>query len=101
MAAAVGRGSQTMSSFCFKPMLRKAYHRKSNSTDMISDTVKVNGEEVKTKTAAGDHGGSWWIPDDRTGIYCPKGQEKVLADVPLGAGKDSGVHYFFNNLNHG
>ncbi|KAA8542027.1 hypothetical protein F0562_023179 [Nyssa sinensis] len=96
MAAAVGRGAQTMNSMGIKPMLRKAYHRKSSSPD-IGDTFKLNGEEVKNKGIAGDRDNSWWVPDDRTGIYYPKGQEKIMVDVPPGAGKDFGVNWFSNN----
>ncbi|KAI3455184.1 hypothetical protein Pfo_011847 [Paulownia fortunei] len=80
------------------PMLRKAYHRKSGSPDMASDTVKLNGEEAKHKTAAAAVNGdaTWWIRDDRTGIYYPKGQEKVIEDVPQGAAKDFGTINWFD-----
>lgn len=29
--------------------------------------------------------GGLWVPDPRTGIYYPKGHEKVMEDVPNGA----------------
>ncbi|KAL7099508.1 hypothetical protein ACP275_09G088300 [Erythranthe tilingii] len=102
-SAAAGRGAQTMNSIYFKPMLRKAYHKKSGSPDMVSDTVKLNGEEVKQKATvsiagagAGNGDGTWWVRDDRTGIYYPKGQEKVIEDVPQGAGKDFGAVNWFD-----
>ncbi|KAL6972933.1 hypothetical protein U1Q18_027107 [Sarracenia purpurea var. burkii] len=97
MAATVARGAHTtMNTMQIKPMLRKAYHSKSSCADMVSDVVKVNGEEVKNqKRFPGDRrDGDWWVPDHRTGIYYPKGQEKVMEDVPLGAGKDFGVNWF-------
>lgn len=80
-----------------RPMLRKAYHRKS-----CSESVKLNGEEVNhTKAAAAGGGGgsdatTWWVRDDRTGIYYPKGQEKLMEDVPQGAAKDFGTINWFH-----
>ncbi|XP_059302551.1 uncharacterized protein LOC132054590 [Lycium ferocissimum] len=96
--AAAGRGAQSMNFMYFKPMLRKAYHRKSTSPDMISDTVKLNGEEVKSsKGVMKNHDDSWWVPDDRTGIFYPKGHEKVIEDVPSAAGRDFGAINWFSN----
>lgn len=65
---------------------------------MVSDTVKLNGEEVSHwKASAGGNGdATWWIRDDRTGIYYPKGQEKVIEDVPQGAAKDFGTINWFD-----
>lgn len=40
---------------------------------------------------------SWWVPDDRTGIFYPKGQEKVIEDVPSAAGRDFGAVNWFSN----
>ncbi|CAA0816507.1 Unknown protein [Striga hermonthica] len=97
-STAAGRGAQTMNSMYFKPMLRKAYHRKSGSPgspDTLSDTVKVNGEEVKqTRPSSGE--ATWWVRDDRTGLFYPKGQEKVIEDVPQGAGKEIGTINWFD-----
>ncbi|KAL0342225.1 UNVERIFIED_CONTAM: hypothetical protein Scaly_1885100 [Sesamum calycinum] len=61
-SAAAGRGAQTMNSMYFKPILRKAYHRKSGSPDIVSDTMKLNGEEMKHKTTAatGNGDATWW-----------------------------------------
>ncbi|OIT02813.1 PREDICTED: uncharacterized protein LOC109228373 [Nicotiana attenuata] len=100
--AAAGRGAQSMNFMYFKPILRKAYHRKSTSPDMISDTVKLNAEEVKSKgTVMKDHNDdNWWVPDDRTGIFYPKGQEKVIEDVPSAAGKATNygdINWFSNH----
>lgn len=73
------------------------YHRK--SPDVLSDTAKLNGDEVKNKNiVAGNCDATWWIPDDRTGIYYPKGQEKVMEDVPQDAGRNFGaINWFFNH----
>lgn len=83
-------------------MLRKAFHRKSDSADkMISDTTKLNGEEMKNKNMIpnpNNKDSNWWIPDERTGIFYPQGQEKVMADVPPSAGKDfERIHWFSNH----
>ncbi|XWS20548.1 hypothetical protein CRYUN_Cryun31cG0111300 [Craigia yunnanensis] len=58
--------------------------------------MKLEAEEVtkKKKSMGGNHDGSCWVPHDRTGIYCPKGQEKVLEDVPAVAGKDTWINWF-------
>lgn len=98
MATSASRGAQTVNSMYFKPMLRKAFHRKSNPPDMVSDTAKLNGEEMKNKSAVvgNNHDGNWWIPDDRTGIFYPKGHEKVMEDVPSGAAKDAdAINWFY------
>ncbi|XP_057464373.1 uncharacterized protein LOC130754220 [Actinidia eriantha] len=98
MAATVARGSQTMNSMYIKPMLRKAYHKKGSYADVVSDAAKLNSEEMKTKSLVGDYRDSnWWVPDHRTGIYYPKGQEKVIEDVPLRAEKDFRINWFYNN----
>ncbi|WOG99328.1 hypothetical protein DCAR_0518676 [Daucus carota subsp. sativus] len=88
MATSASRGAQTMNSVYLKPMLRKAYHRKSG--EKVSDGLKKN-EDRKMKD------GNWWIRDDRTGIFYPKGQEKVMEDVPLHAGRDFGVNWLSNS----
>nr|GMD07787.1 Actin cytoskeleton-regulatory complex protein [Ipomoea batatas] len=64
----------------YRPMVRKAsYHRKSGSPEMMNETVKLNGEEAKSKKKEE----TWWIPDNRTGIFYPKGQNKPLTTKPL------------------
>lgn len=37
-----------------------------------------------------------WVPHEKTGIYCPKGQEKVMDNVPSGAAKDFCINWRFN-----
>jgi hypothetical protein len=80
-------------------MFRKTFHKKSSSPDMIRDTMKLEGEEVKKTSHDIGHSDSTyvWIPHDRTGIYYPKGQEKVMEDVPPAAVKDVGVNWFSYN----
>ncbi|KAF5447928.1 hypothetical protein F2P56_033442 [Juglans regia] len=95
------RGTQTMNSMFFKPMVRKTYHKRSSaSPDMIRETtVKLEAEEVKNKSSVGEStdGNYVWVPHERTGIYYPKGQEKVMEDVPPVATKDFGVNWFSYN----
>ncbi|CAA2967841.1 PREDICTED: uncharacterized protein LOC101265141 [Olea europaea subsp. europaea] len=95
--ASASRGAQTFNCMHFKPILRKAYHRKSGPPDMMSDKVKLNGEETKNKSIATQHDPTWWIPDDRTGIYYPKGHEKVIQDVPQTSIEDFGAINWFSN----
>ncbi|KZV57925.1 hypothetical protein F511_12531 [Dorcoceras hygrometricum] len=96
-SAAAGRGTQAMQ---FMPIMRKAYHGKTGSPELVSDTAKlnINGVELKNNVPepAGKDDASWWIRDDRTGIFYPKGQEKVIEDVPtLGEGKEFGSINWF------
>ncbi|KAH7564924.1 hypothetical protein ACOSP7_021158 [Xanthoceras sorbifolium] len=102
MTGSLSRGAPTFNSMFFKPMMRKSYHKKGGGGDMIrGETVKSNAEQegpMKSKVGSENDGNSCWIPHDRTGIYYPKGHEKVMEDVPVGAAKHfHGVHWFSNN----
>ncbi|XP_030963215.1 uncharacterized protein LOC115984348 [Quercus lobata] len=94
MSGSFVRGAQTMNSMFFKPVTRKTYHKKSCSPDMIRESKKMEGEEGESKRHMGESDVHVWIPHERTGIYCPKGQEKVIDDVPAVAGKDFQVNWF-------
>ncbi|KAF8090421.1 hypothetical protein N665_0476s0001 [Sinapis alba] len=89
------RGAQTMNTIFVKPMLRKSIHKKSASHDIVRDSVKTDGAcsagEAEMKTMRGfsvaretssSPSESSWVPHEVTGIYYPKGQEKVMQDVP-------------------
>ncbi|KAF3668398.1 putative prolyl 4-hydroxylase alpha subunit [Capsicum annuum] len=43
-----------------------------------TDKEEEEEEEIEQK-------GAWWVPHPRTGIYFPKGQERVMDDIPNGA----------------
>ncbi|KAL8250258.1 hypothetical protein R6Q59_033951 [Mikania micrantha] len=92
MSATIGRGAQNMHTIYIKPALRKAYHRKSGG----SDTTRLNHDEAKNKNLCSGSPPDThvWIPDSRTGIYHPTGQEKVIEDVPSHAAKDFTVNWF-------
>ncbi|GMN20105.1 hypothetical protein TIFTF001_047041 [Ficus carica] len=69
---------------------------------MIRETMKLEAEEVKNKSLVGDNNmdGNMWVPHERTGIYYPKGHEKVMEDVPPKAGNDIiTVNWFSYNDN--
>lgn len=69
---------------------------------MIRQTMKLEAEEVKNKSLVGDNNmdGNMWVPHERTGIYYPKGHEKVMEDVPRKAGNDIiTVNWFSYNDN--
>ncbi|KAK4838063.1 hypothetical protein QYF36_010667 [Acer negundo] len=105
MNTSLSRGAPTFNSVLFKPMMRKSYHKKGGG-DMIhgettTTTVKSNAEGPMKKSMVGSEndGNKIWVPDDRTGIYYPKGHEKVMEDVPVGAAKHThGVNWFSNNF---
>jgi hypothetical protein len=77
-------------------MGRKTFHKKSSSPDMVREGTKFDGEELKKKSHDIGDGdcNHVWVPHERTGIYHPKGQEKVLEDVPPAAVNDVGVNWF-------
>ncbi|XP_061973894.1 uncharacterized protein LOC133695931 [Populus nigra] len=81
----------------YRPMIRKTYHKKS-SADTIRETMKVDAEEVRNnKSHMGETDSNGWVPHERTGIYYPKGQEKVMEGIPPAAGKDVDVVNWFSH----
>ncbi|XVF86320.1 hypothetical protein PTKIN_Ptkin18bG0029900 [Pterospermum kingtungense] len=89
-----------MNSIFSKPAIRKYCSKGSSCGDGLREPMKMEAEEVKKKSlGANYHDGScFWVPHERTGIYYPKGQEKVMEDVPAVAAKDStAVHRFMND----
>ncbi|OMO74035.1 hypothetical protein COLO4_26749 [Corchorus olitorius] len=74
--------------------MRKYCSKGSSCGDTLREPMKLEAEEVKRKGMGGNHDGNSWVPHDRTGIYYPKGQEKIMADVPAEAGKDSQITWF-------
>lgn len=89
-------------------MLRKSIHKKSASQDIVRETVRSDGasvREAEMKTMRGfsvattsTSSESSWVPHETTGIYYPKGQEKVMQDVPpppAGSHVDELVNWFF------
>lgn len=78
-------------------MIRKTYHKKS-SAGTIRETMKVDDEEVRNnKSHVGETDSNCWVPHERTGIYYPKGQEKVVDGIPPAAGKDVDVVNWFSH----
>lgn len=77
----------------FRPALRKAYHRKSGGSDTTS---RLNHDEAKNSNVCNGSPPEThvWIPDSHTGIFYPKGQEKVIEGVPSHAAKDYTVNWF-------
>ncbi|XP_068336618.1 uncharacterized protein [Pyrus communis] len=58
---------------------------------MVRETVKSEGDEAKNKNQMGENNdNNIWIPHEKTGIYYPKGQEKVLDEISPGSVKDMG-----------
>ncbi|KAK4839216.1 hypothetical protein QYF36_020131 [Acer negundo] len=104
MNTSLSRGAPTFNSVLFKPMMRKSYHKKRGGDTICGEmtTVKSNAEEgpmKKSMVGSENDGNKSWVPDDRTGIYYPKGHEKVMEDVPVGAAKHThSVNWFSNNF---
>ncbi|XP_048318781.2 uncharacterized protein LOC112493205 [Ziziphus jujuba] len=91
---AFGRGANSINSIFFKQIGRKAYHKKGSTGDGIRESMKVEGEEAKKMSQDNyydyhnNNNNNFWIPHEKTGIYYPKGNEKVMQDVPPNAEKD-------------
>lgn len=79
-----------------RPVTQKTYHSKSSSFDKARKLDKEEANRVR------ENSGNCWVRDARTGIYYPKGQEKVMDGIPATSGKDtSGVHWFsYNDHSH-
>ncbi|KAJ6892730.1 hypothetical protein NC651_025824 [Populus alba x Populus x berolinensis] len=88
---------ESYQSFRHGPTIRKTYHKKS-SAGTIRETMKVDDEEVRNnKSHVGETDSNCWVPHERTGIYYPKGQEKVVDGIPPAAGKDVDVVNWFSH----
>ncbi|XP_043710338.1 uncharacterized protein LOC122659272 [Telopea speciosissima] len=96
MATTMSRGVQSMNSKLLKTALHKSYHRESSSSSSeLKGVVEgLKGVDDKDDCQVDGYGGSWWIPHHQTGIYYPKGHEKVMEDVPIEAAKSKEVHHF-------
>ncbi|KAJ4832685.1 hypothetical protein Tsubulata_039570 [Turnera subulata] len=99
MSGAFARGAHTINSMFFKPMARKSYHKKS-SADSFRETMKVDAEEAKSKSRIGENDGICWVPHEGTGIFYPKGQEKVMEGIPPTAGRDVITVNWFSQNDH-
>lgn len=69
-----------------------------------------DGDVNRSRTSVGSmelpplpehHESACWVPHPRTGIYFPKGQERVMEDVPDGAASLVQTHWFRNDPDHG
>ncbi|KAE8710920.1 hypothetical protein F3Y22_tig00110318pilonHSYRG00084 [Hibiscus syriacus] len=93
---AATRGAPSINSF-FKPIIRKYCTKCSGGVDTLQEPMRMEAKEVKRKTTTvgGYHDGSCcWVPHHQTGIYYPKGHEKVMADVSAHATKDHQINWF-------
>ncbi|KAJ4958425.1 hypothetical protein NE237_025536 [Protea cynaroides] len=94
-AATVTRGVQSTNSKLIKTVLHKSYHKESSSSSELKGVfVGQKGEEGKDDCQVDGNARSLWVPHHRTGIYYPKGHEKLMEDVPMDAAKSKAVHSF-------
>ncbi|GLT60066.1 hypothetical protein SLA2020_328520 [Shorea laevis] len=98
MASSFTRGANAMNSMFFKPTMRKRdYHKRSSRADTVRESSKLEREEAnynKNKGSLAENDSSSWVPHERTRIYYPKGQEKVMDDIPSGAAKVAESNFF-------
>ncbi|XP_028758827.1 uncharacterized protein LOC114717797 [Neltuma alba] len=98
MASTFTRVSQTMNTMMSKPLARKSFHTKNSPSGTVFETKKMEMEEPimknKNNMKRNDDNALTWVPHKKTGIYYPKGQEKIMENVPHHAGRDEGVNWF-------
>lgn len=51
----------------------------------MSSLARPCKEKTAEKQAEEGQRTGWWMPDPRTGIYFPRGQERVMDGIPSGA----------------
>ncbi|MCL7037225.1 hypothetical protein MKW94_005397 [Papaver nudicaule] len=89
MVGSFVRGAQSINCKILKAVQRKSYHKESSPQIEIKN-VMVRGDDGSTSTYhlhVDGEDATQWVPDNRTGIYYPKGHEKVIEDVPVAATK--------------
>ncbi|KAK4278731.1 hypothetical protein QN277_016536 [Acacia crassicarpa] len=94
MASSLTRVSQTMNTMISKPVIRKSFHTKNSPTGTAKKMEMEEPMKKKQHMEGNDDNALTWVPHEKTGIYYPKGQEKIMEDVPHHAGRDVGVNWF-------
>lgn len=59
---------------------------------MMRERVETESKEVKSSKSHEVGDKTPWLLDGRTGIYYPKGHEKVLESIPDGGGAAVNTH---------
>ncbi|RWR91397.1 hypothetical protein CKAN_02055000 [Cinnamomum micranthum f. kanehirae] len=87
MVGGVARGAYTKNSKFFRGVTWKGYHNDSPISESKAVAYGEMGTEEKNDCHVEGRAESWWAPHHRTGIYYPRGQERVMEDVPTEAAK--------------
>lgn len=66
----------------------EAKTRRRSADYSISSKSDINNQEGEDLC--------YWMPDARTGIYCPKGHERVMGDVPKSAASFKHTYWLRN-----
>ncbi|KAG9440432.1 hypothetical protein H6P81_020597 [Aristolochia fimbriata] len=99
MVGAITRGTHGQNLKFLKSAMQKGYYCSCTSTDQsprTSTELKRRRSPNEREETGHDNPAvvAWWIPDPRTGIYYPEGQERVMESIPVGAAKSMEVHCF-------
>ncbi|KAI3974973.1 hypothetical protein MKX01_005084 [Papaver californicum] len=92
MVGSFVRGAQSINFKILKAVQRKGYHKESSPQIEIKNVMVRSHEDDDNGSGSTYHldsedAATRWVPDHRTGIYYPKGHEKVIEDIPVGATK--------------
>ncbi|CAN1156220.1 hypothetical protein LINPERPRIM_LOCUS20078 [Linum perenne] len=77
-----------------------------NMNSSTTTTTTTGGRRRRSSSSVNNHEGesvvpvaaaAMWVPDPRTGIYFPRGQEWVMEDVPENAAR-FGQSYWLRNV---
>ncbi|KAL6001962.1 hypothetical protein ACLOJK_040526 [Asimina triloba] len=76
-------------------LARKGYHSKRSTG--VSEEVGCRRMKISDLAAIDSHDldggvGAMWVPHERTGIYYPQGQERVMDDIPMEAAAAGCLH---------
>ncbi|KAL6218975.1 hypothetical protein ACLB2K_012182 [Fragaria x ananassa] len=99
---AMTRGGVAKSKIFLLSSCRVAKRVEQRYFSKLSGTAEgVSRKEESRKRPEMESPSTWsssWVPDPRTGIYFPKGHERVMDDIPKGAASLNNQTFWLRNL---
>ncbi|KAL4182151.1 hypothetical protein AMTRI_Chr12g241110 [Amborella trichopoda] len=87
MARAVSYGKKAR-------LTRNTYTNRYQKESCMEDLVGEVGRDRQREDLDKAYNEACWIPDQRSGIYYPKGQERIMVQVPVNAAMIDEIHWF-------
>ncbi|KAM5549548.1 hypothetical protein ABKV19_000798 [Rosa sericea] len=99
---AMTRGGVSKSKIFLLSSCREAKRVDQHYFSKLSGTAEGSSRKKKShERPEMESSSSWsssWVPDPRTGIYFPKGHERVMDDVPKGAASLNNQTFWLRNV---